>query len=185
MIWVPWEGPGLEHFRLTVHEDWIDADGLVVGVAGGRAFRVRYSLRCDRWWRVREVRAAGLDGEQPRLHLLADGAGHWATAEGSPLPLLDGCLDVDLTVTPFTNTLPIRRLDWRRGASSELTMAYVDVPSMDVTAERQRYTCLEKLANGGRFRFEVPATGFAVDLPVDRDGLVLDYPGLFRRVWAL
>jgi hypothetical protein len=26
-------------------------------------------------------------------------------------------------------------------------------------------------------------SGFRAELPVDRDGLVIDYPGLFKRVW--
>jgi hypothetical protein len=34
----------------------------------------------------------------------------------------------------------------------------------------------------GRFRFESPAFDFTADLTVDEDGLVIDYPGLFRRV---
>jgi len=40
----------------------------------------------------------------------------------------------------------------------------------------QRYTCLER----GLYRFE--AGRFEAELPVDADGLVLDYPGLFRRI---
>lgn len=39
----------------------------------------------------------------------------------------------------------------------------------------------------GRYRFESLEHGvpsFTADLPVDREGLVLDYPGLFRRVGA-
>ncbi len=27
------------------------------------------------------------------------------------------------------------------------------------------------------------ASGFSAELPVDSDGLVIDYPGLFKRIW--
>ena len=50
------------------------------------------------------------------IELRADGRGHWAdAATGSPLPL-DGCVDIDIYPSPFTNTLPIRRFaDARSG----------------------------------------------------------------------
>jgi hypothetical protein len=37
---------------------------------------------------------------------------------------------------------------------------------------------------GGTYRFVSLDGGFTADLPVDLDGLVVDYPGLFRRVFA-
>lgn len=182
IIWefVPW--PGIEHLRLTVRDDGVVADGLVVGVDEGAAFRARYEVRCDAAWRVREVRAALLDGGE--IHLMADGTGHWTTADGEPRPDLAGCLDVDIRVTPFTNTLPIRRLGLRQGESAELAVAYVALPALDVTPVRQRYTCLAAEPDGGLYRYESLTTGFRADLPVDADGLVLDYPGIFRRVWS-
>jgi hypothetical protein len=48
--------------------------------------------------------------------------------------------------------------------------------------EPQRYTCLEKSDRGGLYRFLSLDGEFTADLPVDAGGLVLDYPGLFRRV---
>jgi hypothetical protein len=49
-------------------------------------------------------------GEQRKLELISDGRGKWTDASGNPLPALDGAIDMDLSVSPFTNTLPIRRL---------------------------------------------------------------------------
>ena len=42
---------------------------------------------------------------------------------------------------------------------------------------QQRYTNL----GGGRYRFESLDDDFTADLTVDEAGLVVDYPGLFRR----
>ncbi len=100
------------------------------------------------------------------------------------MPGLKGCVDVDISATPTTNTLPIRRLGLRRGESAELVVAYVHVPQLRVGRERQRYGCLEASANGGIYRFEALPSGFAADIPVDADGLVVDYPGLFRQAWS-
>lgn len=182
-MWSPWSQSGLEHLRLAWDLEGASADGLIVRALEGQAFRAHYVLRCDGQWRVREVRVTLLGSEQPGIHLLADGEGHWTVAGGESVPALDGCIDVDIAVTPFTNTLPIRRLKLQPGESAELKMVYIDVPELHLAAERQQYTCLEARPANGPYRFEALPSGFTADLPVDADGLVTDYPGLFRRVW--
>jgi hypothetical protein len=185
VMWAPWEGPGLEHLRLLTSDDGgVVANGLVIGLEGGRPFRIGYEVRCDNLWRVREVRAGAPDLERPVLELLTDGEGHWKRRGGEPVPELDGCIDVDISATPFTNTLPIHRLGLKPSESEELAVAYVRVPELLVGAERQRYGCLEAQADGGLYRFEALPSGFTAELPVDADGLVTDYPGLFRRAWS-
>jgi uncharacterized protein len=183
-MWAPWEGPGLEHLRLTTSEGAVVANGLVIGLEAGRPFRIGYEILCDEHWRVREVRVATPDLEQPVLELLADGEGHWKRRGGEPVPELEGCIDVDISATPFTNTLPMRRLGLEPGESEELAIAYVRVPELLVGPERQRYGCLQARGSGGLYRFEALPSGFTAELPVDSDGLVLDYPGLFRRAWS-
>ena len=185
VMWAPWEGPGLEHLRLVTSDDGsVVANGLVIGLEAGRPFRIGYGIRCDGLWRVREVRTAAPDLEQPVLELLTDGEGHWKKRGGEPVPELDGCIDVDISATPFTNTLPIRRLGLKPGESEELVVTYIRVPELLVGPERQTYGCLGAQVNGGLYRFEALPGGFTAELPVDTEGLVLDYPGLFRRAWS-
>ncbi len=178
-MWTSWDGPGLEDLRLTIDDNEVLADGLIIGIAEDGPFRVRYRVRCDAAWRVREARVERLDRAVAPLVLSADGEGHWTTGEGEALPALDGCIDIDILGTPFTNTLPIRRLGLAVGESRDLTMAYIWVPELTVTPDPQRYTRLA----ADRFRFDSRDSDFTAELPLDRDGLVLDYPGLFRRVW--
>jgi hypothetical protein len=47
---------------------------------------------------------------------------------------------VDLSITPLTNTLPIRRLKLGVGESAEIATAYVAIPDMEASLDRQRYT---------------------------------------------
>jgi uncharacterized protein len=182
-MWIPWDGPGLQHLRLRVGESGIVADGVVIGEEDGVAFRARYVVCCDPAWRTREMIVDPLDGRDS-LHLHSDGKGNWTDASGRSIPELKGCADVDLSATPFTNTLPIRRLDLKEVESSEIVAVYVDVPNMRLDTSRQRYTCLERNAEGGLYSYEDEGLfrGFTADLPVDADGLVLDYPGIFRRI---
>ena len=180
VMWWAWEEPGLEHLRLAVRDSGVVAEGLVLGVKEGRPFRLAYEVRCDRLWRVRAARV-GYPGEPPRVELLSDGEGQWATADGRAVKYLEGCEYVDVAETPFTNTLPIRRLSLSPGESAEITVAYFDEAELQPWPEPQRYACIERGDEGGLFRFLSLDGGFTADIVVDADGLVVDYPGLFRR----
>jgi uncharacterized protein len=185
IVWKTVDGIGTEH--LTVEfDDPVRADGVVVGVVedgeGKKPFRVRYRVQCDENWNVQRVEIDPL-GEATGIELEHDGDGNW-TEDGESVPEFAGCRDVDIAVTPFTNTLPIRRLGWNSGESATISVVYLDVPAMTAEAVEQRYTCLEPLdSDGGSFRYESLPSGFTADLPVDSDGVVVDYPGLFRRAY--
>ncbi len=187
IMWSPWTGLGLEHLRLLQQSESIIADSMLIGVGEQGPFRVHYEISCSAQWGVRAVHISTLGSSSQSLHLLTDGAGNWTTEVGEALPMLQGCLDVDISVTPFTNTLPIRRLALQPGSVATLNMAYIAAPQLHLQVKQQRYTCLDATPTGGLYRFESLAQGavsFTAELPVDEDGLVLDYPHLFRRVGA-
>jgi hypothetical protein len=54
----------------------------------------------------------------------------------------------------------------------------VDALAGEMKVERQAYTCLDR----GAYRFENLESGFMAELQVDDYGLVVEYPGLFKRV---
>jgi hypothetical protein len=183
VVWVPAHTTGIEHLTVETDYEGVRARSVVITVDDERAMRLDYNIVCDTEYRVRKARLFVEGGRI--LHLLADGEGTWTDWAGMPIPALDGCIDIDISATPFTNTLPIRRLEWSVGQSKVLRMAYVEVPTLTLSVEEQRYTCLEQSADGALFRFESLDGGFTADLPVDAEGLVKDYPGLFRRLSPL
>ena len=182
VLWVPADGAGSEHLRLIDDPAGVSVESVVVGTDDGEPFRLRYELELDRRYRVRRLRLGTLGPESNSSTLRADSEGGWTDGRGEALPELDGCIDVDVSATPFTNTLPIRRLDLERGESAELSVVYVEAPELTVETATQRYTCLDPVdEDGGRYRYESVSSGFTTELSVDSDGLVIDYPGLFDR----
>ncbi|HJQ92733.1 MAG TPA: putative glycolipid-binding domain-containing protein [Candidatus Thermoplasmatota archaeon] len=172
--WSAWDHSGLEVARLLAGPDGIQLIGELSAEPGVRPW-AQYAIACDASWRTLDVRVQLVDGRD--LWLGSDGAGTW-TRDGQPAPGLAGATDVDLSGTPMTNTLPIRRLGLGIGSRARIACAYVDLPSLAVSLDPQRYTRL----SDRRYRFESPASGFARDIDVDEEGLVVSYPGLFRRV---
>ncbi len=117
------------------------------------------------------------EGAAKTLSLAGDGSGKWSDSL-EIVASVDGAIDIDLTATPFTNTLPIRRLGLDEGQSQEIMVAYVLIPELEVSAKRQRYTCL---VENRRYRFEQIDDGFVSEMDIDKNGLVMTYSGLFVR----
>ena len=180
VIWKPVEYQGMEYLSLREVEDGFGVESVVIAVQPEGAFRLDYRIQCDASFAVRDVHLTMANGAA--RYLSADGHGNWFDEKRQLIPHLKGCIDVDILSTPFTNTLPIKRLAWMPGQTETLRMVYFTVPDMTIHADEQRYTCIEQSADGAVFRFDQIATGFTALLPVDADGLVLDYPESFTRV---
>lgn len=209
---VCWEArhqPGFEHCAVAV-DGGLRADGVVLGVADERnesaarreakrtdgvadegPFRLRYRVETDDRFRTRRVVVDPLtpasDAERPATtrdsayRLTADGEGSW-TVDDAAASDLEGCLDVDVAVTPLTNTLPVRRLELGVEESATVDVVYLDPLADEIAATRQRYTNLGADDAGRRYRYEGLESGFSAEVVVDERGLVVDYPGLFERV---
>jgi uncharacterized protein len=85
-------------------------------------------------------------------------------------------VDVDLSFTPATNTLPIRRLRLDVGEEAEILVAWLVWPELEVRPVRQRYARL------AQDRYRYAQDDFEAELVVDDEGLVLEYEGLWRAV---
>jgi hypothetical protein len=178
VLWRQLVGTGAEHLVLTLNHD-IHADGLAVGEIDGTAYRIHYEILCDAAWNLRRVQITDLLASNVFV-LRRDQDNHWTDLESAALQKLDGCSEVDIMVTPFTNTLPIRRLDLKPGEAREVSVAYIGLPGLQLSRMEQRYTCLSHDENGGTYRYESLKSGFVAELKVDTDGLVVDYPNIFE-----
>jgi hypothetical protein len=124
--------------------------------------------------------------EPPRVMEMRVEHGRWSDARtGAALPL-DGCVDIDIYPSPFTNTLPIRRLaDAPVGQPVRITVAWVHLPTQTVRVAAQDYTLRHRATASARWRFRALDSDFATEFDVDAMGVVRDYPDLARRVLSL
>ena len=174
VAWSALRWPGVEHASISVRHGELSAAGRGIAVLDGVPTHVAYTLRTDQTGATRcvEITVSGPFPTRTRT-LHADGEGHWRDDAG-PLPDLDGCLDVDISFTPCTNTMPIRRLALAVGEARDIDVAYLSVPRLTVSRARQRY---RRLDSGYRY----DSGHFAADLTVDDADVVIDYPDLWRR----
>lgn len=176
IMWRNTRTQGIERCVLADRDDGWELTGLVLTPLDGQPAMVRYVVRTDRQWRTHSVEIeCELPSGASALRLASDGAGAW-WRDGQPLPDLAGCLDIDLGVTPSTNTLPIRRLDLPIGAGAEVAAAWVRFPELEVSRLDQRY---DRLADD-RWRYR--SASFEADLAVDDFGLVRDYASVWQTI---
>lgn len=179
--WRALDAEGLERLRLTETEAGVVAESTILRAdeAGG-SFQLAYRLECDAGWRVRRVELELIGAPAGRVILHSDGEGRWTDGAARELRDFAGCLDVDISATPLTNTLPLRRKGLGLGQTAEIEVVYVLVPEMTAARSRQRYTrtaadtfLFEEL---GLFR------GFAAEIETDGHFFVRSYPHLFKRL---
>jgi hypothetical protein len=160
-------------YELQTDPSWATSRFEVSAEGAGWARSVRLELAAGRW--------RATTSEQGNLDAALTAAGHAGAAlPGTEDPdLLYGAFDVDLSGSPLTNTLPIRRLNLLKaepGVAHRLSVAWVLLPSLEVVQADQIYTTL----GDGMVRYATET--FSADLVLDDDGFVRDYPGLARRV---
>ena len=179
--WTALDEPGLEHLKFRHDGENLIAESTLLKVENGKPFELFYQISIDAEWRVREVEVVLQTDANRRIKLFADGAGNWTdAATGNDLPEFSGCYEIDISATPFTNTLPVKRGDFKTGTAIDISVVYFLIPEMRVERSEQRYTALAadyyKFEENGLFK------GFSADIKFDSDNLVIEYPNLFRRI---
>ena len=139
--WVSEEGDGFEHLAFDARATasrwkacWSDSATARIMGCTTRCVAMRNGVRRMPWLQDRRRRRAH------ELH--GDGEGHWRDGRGLELSAIEGCIDIDIAATPYTNTLPIRRLQLAEGERQPISVAYISTPDFQVTRAEQAYSCI-------------------------------------------
>ncbi|HEV7184552.1 MAG TPA: putative glycolipid-binding domain-containing protein [Leifsonia sp.] len=200
--WVGDDDPErLEAATITLAPDRLDA----LGTSRTTDYVAGWALETGpAWVTTRLDVAVSGRGWSRRLMLARDAHGRWtseADAQGlnryrdEPMAepgirdaaSIEGALDCDLALCPVTNTMPILRLGALADAvpESAFVMAWVALPSLEVVRSDQLYSSeapFSAATGHGVVRYQSGSRDFVGDLTVDPDGIVIDYPGLARRI---
>jgi hypothetical protein len=178
LFWRRTDFEGLERLELVIDSEGVNATSTVICLEAG-GFRLDHRWRLDPGWRAQSVTVERWNAQGHGV-LRLERAGTGWRVDGAPRPDLDGAEEPDLSVTPFCNTIPIRRMPETAGESLTLDTAFIDGPALTIARSRQRYD----RHGPGRLRYVDLglSRGFEADLAVDDTGLVVRYEHLFERV---
>jgi hypothetical protein len=193
------ESGGAEFAVVELSADRMRARGVAIGSSGG-PYRVDYELETSEAFVTSRVLVSVVgDGWSRRLELNHQPGKGWTTDVrqdgGVALPDAGGdvdqfaaACDVDLAASPLFNTMPVLRHRIHEGASAgDFLMVWISLPDLSLHPSPQRYTHVERREDEKRVvRFEAVGEGddFEAALTFDAHGLVVDYPGIARRMDA-
>ena len=158
ILWKGIEYNSLENCLLTADDsgNWIESN--IIGSYQRDIYHVEYRIHTNTFWETIYC----------ELKTQVNGVKQQHRFEN---------VEVDLPLTPFTNTLPIRRLKMKIGQAREIVVLYLDVLTNEFRPVRQKY---ERLSDF-QYKYENIPNDFEAVITVDKDGFVVDYPGLFLR----
>lgn len=178
--WRPLQWQGSESLALNISDQEILADSTLEIEQDGRSYHLRYRIHCRPNWQFRSafLEFDGADGRQQTLALWREDDARWF-ANGRRSPNLDGCDELDISGTPFTNTLSMRRLTalgaLQPGERREIRAAWLKIPEFAAQPAGQSYTWL------GADKWKYQSKDFEALLKVDEHLLVSEYEGLWTR----
>jgi len=193
MAWVK-ENGGAEFADVLIQPHRLTASGIAIG-SRPYGYRLDYKLetRSDFITSGLLVSARG-EGWSRRLDLRRLRSGRWTArtssrghaempTPGGDMTAFDDALDCDLALSPLTNSMPVLRHRLLEGGGPvDFLMAWVSVPDLAVHASLQQYRFVRSRGGGAIVRYRSLDSDFVADLTFDADGLVIDYPGIGRRI---
>jgi len=194
VAWAKDDPFGVEFAEVTLMPSYLRAVGVAIG-ARPIPYRLDYTLETTSGFVTSRLQVSSRgEGWRRTLDLRRDAVGVWSVAAGGEGEVdlapaggdprnIAGAFDCDLGLSPVTNLMPILRHDLLSGGGPvELTTAWVSVPDLSVQPDGQRYTFLRAEADHHVIRYEATDGVFAADITLDPEGIVIDYPGIARRL---
>lgn len=194
VAWVKDDPFGVEFAEIDLATNDLSARG--VAIAGGPvSYRLDYTLQTAADFVTSRLHVVSCgQGWRRAVELLRDDQGIWTlrteeegsvdlSAPGGDPAGLANALDCDLGLSPVTNLMPVLRHGLLLGGDAfQLTAAWVSVPDLGVQPDGQRYDLVSAEHDQRVIRYQAVDGSFTADIRVDRDGIVIDYPGIARRL---
>src|SRR4030095_1161594 len=175
LLWTGREYYSLENCLVEMTTAGAEITSTIIGNYEDKIYKVEYYIKTNQNWETVFFEINSRHSNQAQLtRFEGDGKGNWIK-NGKKADQFKECIDVDIPLTPFTNTLPIRRLKLSQNKAQEIQVIYCDLLEEQIKAVRQRYTCLSDT----EYHYENVPNDFEATIQVDESGFVVDYPSLF------
>ncbi|MEO0773285.1 MAG: putative glycolipid-binding domain-containing protein [Pseudomonadota bacterium] len=132
-----------------------------------------YVVRCGPDWVTQSVDLAGQHEDREVRAKMVHDHGMWWIDDRKQNGVAGAC-DIDLSFTPATNLMPLRRLGTE---DLHVSAAWLQYPCAKLVPLDQTYARTD-LPNVVHYKAE--QTSFATDITVDESGFVTRYPGLWE-----
>lgn len=158
---------------IMVHSD-------LSGVVDGIPVNVEYYIKLTTEWKVIdfEIYATKDNGLIKTYAMKRETGGGWSDGTTAQHGKYSACNYIDISLTPFTNSLPINGLVFKPQQPQDINVIYIDIMEGKMRVDKQSYTKL----NGQHYEFRNGGGKFTANITVDEGGIVTYYPNLFEKI---
>ncbi|TCC91547.1 hypothetical protein EZ428_07215 [Pedobacter frigiditerrae] len=178
-----WKGifyNSLEYFQLSENKDAILVKSKIIGTFKDKTYLVEYSLNIDKEWKVFNFEIEfEINNSKKKINGVKNN-NEWKI-NGKTNTQFTNFDFIDTSLSPFTNTLPIKNLRLNDSQEKEINVIYIDILEQIIEPVKQKYRKNSDI----NYRYENIPNDFAADIDVDEFGLVIFYPTLFKRMTTI
>ncbi|MEO7800738.1 MAG: putative glycolipid-binding domain-containing protein [Ginsengibacter sp.] len=178
ILWKGLHYASMENCMITTNAEGYIINSQLTGTFEDKILRIDYQLQLDWMWHTMSVIANSRHGEHTNaLSFISDTNGNW-WFNGTAVDEFKDCLDVDISITPFTNTIPIKRLKLNDSEAQVIKVLYMNLPKEELHIMEQRYTRISATS----YLYQNVGSKFEAVITTDENGLVTNYPEIFERL---
>lgn len=177
LIWQGIAFQSLEYFSLKENDKDIQVTSKIIGCYESKIYTVAYQLTIDPDW---NIRGFTIESEINTIKNILTGKKNENEWEINNVinPDFRDFSFIDISLTPFTNTLPINKLKLAENDTREIKVIYIDILNNLIKPVAQQYTKIAPYT----YHYDNLQTDFKSDILVDGNGLVVNYPQLFDKI---
>jgi hypothetical protein len=175
VIWTGKLYHSIENFILTNTSNGNEITSTIIGVYKNKIYKVDYEIKTNKNWETTFVSLRTQFDNSNEVLTLEKKDGEFLLNDKSSDDFKD-IFDIDISLTPFTNTLPINRLQLKDNQQQLIEVLYFDILNKEIKPVKQSYTRLA----ADHYIYENQDTSFRAELKIDELGLVVAYPKLFE-----
>lgn len=175
-----WQGiyyQSMESCNLFIEQDHIKIESKIIGTHQDIVYDIEYIIVTNKNWKVLSFNIKTQLNEEINILEGKKDSKNWII-NGELKTEFQSCIDIDISLTPFTNTLPINRLNLKEKDALDINVLYIDVLGQRIDSTIQKYTKLSST----KYLYENKSSSFQEQIEVDQIGIIVNYPNLFKRI---
>lgn len=177
LIWKGIYYQSLEYFNLSTKEESYRAESKIIGCHEDNMYTLDYRILIDENWIVQDFLIESEINKVKRTFSGKRNQNQWEI-NGVVHSEYNNFKFIDISLTPFTNTLPVNNLKLSESSSQKIDVMYIDVLQHHIKPVQQQYT--RTAVN--KYLYENIEIDFKAEISVDESGLVTNYPELFEKI---
>ena len=175
ILWKGRDKTSLELCRIGQSDSQVKINSTIIGCTHEQTYEVRYSILLDKRWNMESfIVDADINGVPWKVTGEKD-EDTWKIND--ELDFADFKF-IDISLTPLTNTLPVKNLCTEFLKLQKIKVLYIDILKNELKIVSQCYSKLDD----SRYLYENSDTGFKATLIFDKYGFIEHYPALFERI---